>query len=88
MHANFISAFGSGSGKSKVKQPWMLGPRQEIDLQFNQVIDAVLLVLSLWAAHTLRRYFFEVCPGIPEIEPFKSLHLAHRHHHAIWTAIS
>ncbi|HEY4815591.1 MAG TPA: sugar transferase [Chthoniobacterales bacterium] len=72
IRANFINAFALGSGKSKVKQPWMLGPRQEIDLQFNQVIDAVILVLSLWAAHTLRRYLFEVCPGIPEIEPFKA----------------
>jgi exopolysaccharide biosynthesis polyprenyl glycosylphosphotransferase len=49
----------------------LLGRKQEIDLQFNQVVDAILLVLSLWAAHTLRWYIGEVFPGIPEIEPFK-----------------
>lgn len=70
IRANLNNASGSAGGTSKIKQPWLLGPRQEIDLQFNQLIDAVLLVLSLWVAHTLRRYVGEVCPGIPAIEPF------------------
>jgi exopolysaccharide biosynthesis polyprenyl glycosylphosphotransferase len=62
---------GPSSEKSKNTQPWLLGRKQEINLQLNQVIDAVLLVLSLWAAHTLRWYVAEVFPGIPAIEPFK-----------------
>ncbi len=62
---------GRSEGKSKNRQPRLLGRKQEIDLQFNQVVDAILLVLSLWAAHTLRWYIGEVFPGIPEIEPFK-----------------
>jgi exopolysaccharide biosynthesis polyprenyl glycosylphosphotransferase len=62
---------GPANGKLKNRLPRLLGRKQEIDLQLNQVIDAVLLVLSLWAAHTLRWYVGEVFPGIPEIEPFK-----------------
>ncbi len=32
----------------------MLGRRQELNLQFLQIVDALLLVLAFWAAHTLR----------------------------------
>jgi len=62
---------GSSNGKPKNRQPRLLGRKQEIDLQLNQVIDAVLLVLSLWAAHTFRWQLGEIFPAIPAIEPFK-----------------
>jgi exopolysaccharide biosynthesis polyprenyl glycosylphosphotransferase len=32
----------------------MLGRRQELNLQFLQIVDAFLLVLAFWSAHTLR----------------------------------
>lgn len=32
----------------------MLGRRQELNLQFLQIVDALLLVVAFWAAHTLR----------------------------------
>jgi lipopolysaccharide/colanic/teichoic acid biosynthesis glycosyltransferase len=63
--------FGSSTGKSRNRQPRLLGRKQEIDLQLNQVIDAVLLVLSLWAAHTIRWFIGESFPIIPAIEAFK-----------------
>jgi exopolysaccharide biosynthesis polyprenyl glycosylphosphotransferase len=63
--------FGSSAEKSRNRQPRLLGRKQEIDLQLNQVIDAVLLVLSLWAAHTIRWFIGESFPIIPAIEPFK-----------------
>jgi hypothetical protein len=64
--------FGPSTGKSTNRQPRLLGRKQEIDLQLNQVIDAVLLVLSLWAAHTIRWFAGESFPVVPEIEPFKA----------------
>ena len=32
----------------------MLGRRQELNLQFLEIVDAFLVVLSFWAAHTFR----------------------------------
>ncbi|MBV9392606.1 MAG: sugar transferase [Verrucomicrobia bacterium] len=49
----------------------MLGRRQELNLQLNQLIDAVLLVLSLWGAHTIRGSLSGF-QDLPEIEPFKA----------------
>src|SRR2546421_9847368 len=34
----------------------MLGRKQELNLQFQQVVDGILLVFAFWVAHTLR-YF-------------------------------
>src|SRR5260370_18666591 len=34
----------------------IMGRRQELNLQLNQLIDAVILVLCLWGAHTIRVY--------------------------------
>jgi lipopolysaccharide/colanic/teichoic acid biosynthesis glycosyltransferase len=44
-----------------------LGASKKIDLQLNQVIDAVLRVLSLWAAHTIRWFIRESFPIVPAI---------------------
>ena len=49
----------------------MLGRRQQINLQFLQVLDAFLLVLTFWGAHSLRYNgaalgFFDI-----QIPPFK-----------------
>src|ERR1700679_1953949 len=32
----------------------MLGRKQELNLQFLQIIDGLLMVVAFWAAHTLR----------------------------------
>jgi len=64
--------FGSSTGKSRNRQPRLLGRKQEIDLQLNPVIDAVLLVLSLWATHSIRWFIGESFPVVPEIEPIAS----------------
>jgi Bacterial sugar transferase/CoA-binding domain len=50
----------------------MLGRAQEFNLQLNQIIDAVLLVLSLWIAHSLRLGMGRI-DGIVAIEPFSAL---------------
>ena len=51
----------------------MLGRRQQINLQFLQILDALLLILTFWGAHSLRYSggelgFFEV--HIPPFEKF------------------
>jgi exopolysaccharide biosynthesis polyprenyl glycosylphosphotransferase len=49
----------------------MLGRRQEINLQLNQLLDCVLLVLSLWFAYWLRadlaKFFW---PTLEKLPPF------------------
>jgi hypothetical protein len=62
---------GSESENPQNRQPWLLGRKQEFDLQLNQIIDAVLLVFSLWAAHVVRGHAGIIFPDLPEIEPFK-----------------
>jgi exopolysaccharide biosynthesis polyprenyl glycosylphosphotransferase len=47
----------------------ILDRKQELNLQLTQLIDALLLVFSLWSANFLRRYLGQV-PGITEVEPF------------------
>jgi exopolysaccharide biosynthesis polyprenyl glycosylphosphotransferase len=47
-----------------------LDRRQQFNLQLSQLIDAVLLVLSLWLGHLLRQFLGERLPFIPEIDPF------------------
>ncbi|MEA3163041.1 MAG: hypothetical protein QOE88_859 [Verrucomicrobiota bacterium] len=49
--------------------PTTLGRRQQFDVQLSQLIDAALLVLSLWLGHLLRQYLGERFP-IPEIDSF------------------
>ena len=34
----------------------MLGRKQELNLQFQEILDGVLLVVTFWAAHVLRFY--------------------------------
>jgi exopolysaccharide biosynthesis polyprenyl glycosylphosphotransferase len=48
-----------------------LGGEQEIALQVSQLIDAILLVGSLWVAHVLRWSLGEIFPAIPQIDPFR-----------------
>jgi exopolysaccharide biosynthesis polyprenyl glycosylphosphotransferase len=48
-----------------------LGRRQELNVQLNQLIDAVILVLCLCGAHTIRDYLGNF-DGVATIEPFKS----------------
>jgi hypothetical protein len=46
-----------------------LGRRQQFDIQLSQLVDAALMVLSLWLGHLLRQYLGERFP-IPEIDSF------------------
>ena len=32
----------------------MLGRKQELSLQFLQIVDGLLLVIAFWVAHTIR----------------------------------
>jgi hypothetical protein len=48
-----------------------MGRRQELNVQLNQLIDAVILVLCLCGAHTIRDYLGNF-DGVAMIEPFKS----------------
>jgi exopolysaccharide biosynthesis polyprenyl glycosylphosphotransferase len=50
--------------------PPSLGRRQQFDRQLSQLVDAALLVLSLWLGHLLRHYLGERLLFIPEIDPF------------------
>jgi exopolysaccharide biosynthesis polyprenyl glycosylphosphotransferase len=43
-------------GKAAPRQAVILSRKQELSLQLNQLGDTVLLVFSLWAAHTLQLY--------------------------------
>jgi len=49
----------------------IMGRQQELNLQLNQLIDAVILVLCLWGAHTIRVYL-GTFDGVAMIDPFKS----------------
>jgi exopolysaccharide biosynthesis polyprenyl glycosylphosphotransferase len=61
----------SVDGKKAPRQSIILGRKQELNLQLNQLIDALLLVFSLWSAHAFRLYIGKF-NGIVEIESFKS----------------
>ena len=54
--------------KEKSRSPVALGRRKEFNLQINQLIDAILLVLSLWLAHALRYELAELFESIPQVE--------------------
>jgi exopolysaccharide biosynthesis polyprenyl glycosylphosphotransferase len=62
---------GGGSQSKRGRSGPMLGRAQEFNLQLNQIIDAVLLVLSLWIAHSLRLGLGRI-DGIVAIEPFSA----------------
>src|SRR5664279_1688115 len=52
----------------------MLGRKQELNLQFQQIVDGVLLVISFWIAHFLRYYatdWFELKFEIPKFDEFR-----------------
>jgi exopolysaccharide biosynthesis polyprenyl glycosylphosphotransferase len=66
-----ISAHHEQSREKARRQTVILGRKQELNVQLNQLIDAVLLVFSLWCAHTLRLYLGQLqLHWILEIEPF------------------
>ena len=49
----------------------MLGRRQQINLQFLQILDALILVLTFWGAHSLRYNGAELKFFDVQIPPFK-----------------
>ncbi len=52
----------------------MLTQRQELNTQLQQIIDAFLLAISLWLAHTLRAYSTEWFALSNTIDPFRNYH--------------
>jgi exopolysaccharide biosynthesis polyprenyl glycosylphosphotransferase len=58
--------------RSRPYAPSLLRGEQEITLQVSQVIDAILLVASLRAAHALRWYLGDRFVAIPHIDPFSA----------------
>jgi exopolysaccharide biosynthesis polyprenyl glycosylphosphotransferase len=48
--------------------PVARGRRKVLIIQLNQLIDAILLVVSLWLAHTLRYQLGQVFESIPPVE--------------------
>lgn len=65
-----LSARPGPGRQSERRASTLLRGEQEIALQVSQVIDAILLVASLWVAHVLRWYLAELFTGIPRIDPF------------------
>jgi len=51
----------------------MISRKQELSLQLNQILDGLVLILSLYTAYALRRFNiidFDVLPEIPPLEGF------------------
>ncbi|MGA8658098.1 MAG: sugar transferase [Chthoniobacterales bacterium] len=69
IEAAMVSAVREELREYSPRKAVILGRKQELNLQLNQLVDAVLLVFSLWSAHLLRRYLGQV-HGIGEIEQF------------------
>jgi exopolysaccharide biosynthesis polyprenyl glycosylphosphotransferase len=55
--------------KARNTRPVALGRRQEFSIQLNQLIDAILLVLSLWLAYGIRYELSQHFESIPPTEP-------------------
>jgi exopolysaccharide biosynthesis polyprenyl glycosylphosphotransferase len=47
-----------------------LGRRQQCNLQLNQLVDATLMILSLWLGHLLRQMLEGRFPFLPSIDSF------------------
>jgi exopolysaccharide biosynthesis polyprenyl glycosylphosphotransferase len=69
MESTMISADREQSRERARRQRIILGRKQELNLQLNQLIDAILLVFSLWCAHILRLHLGQL-HWVPQIEPF------------------
>ncbi|MBV8901585.1 MAG: sugar transferase, partial [Verrucomicrobia bacterium] len=54
------------------RQPAMLGRREEINLQLNQLIDAVLLVACLYLAYAFRQFLGTHVERIDPLEPISA----------------
>jgi exopolysaccharide biosynthesis polyprenyl glycosylphosphotransferase len=57
------------NARAKNRNPVALGRRQEFSIQLNQLIDATLLVLSLWLAYAIRHELGARIESIPPTEP-------------------
>jgi len=52
----------------------MIGRKQELNLQLQQIIDGALLVIAFWAAHVIRLFlptWFDSVPVIPNFNEFR-----------------
>src|SRR5690349_2766082 len=65
-----IRAALSSNANLKGRQPVILGRRQEINLQLNQLLDAVLLVVCLYVGYAFRQFFGT---QIKSLQPMESL---------------
>ena len=54
--------------KEKSRSPVALGRRKEFNIQIHQLIDAMVLVLSLWLAYALRYELAELFKSISPLE--------------------
>ncbi len=54
--------------KEKNRSPVALGRRKEFSIQLNQLIDAILLVLSLWMAYAFRYELGVLFDAVPAVE--------------------
>ena len=54
--------------KEKSRSPFVLGRRKEFNIQIHQLIDAIVLVLSLWLAYALRYELAELFKWISPLE--------------------
>lgn len=48
----------------------MFGRKQELNQQFQQILDGLLIVLAFWLAHVLRFYSADILPIDTKIPPF------------------
>lgn len=48
----------------------MLGRKQELNQQFHQILDGLLIVMAFWLAHVFRFYSAELLPLDRKIPPF------------------
>lgn len=71
LYAGHARSAMRNSGATGAKQ--MISRRQELSLQLNQLADAAILALALYAGYALRRYQiidFDVLPAIPPFREF------------------
>jgi len=68
----YLICFRGDQGDAEVAFSSMLARRQELNTQLQQLIDSVLLALSLLAAHALRYYSTAWFNLTTPIDPFRN----------------
>src|SRR5207302_11296388 len=55
-HSSKLPSAARVNFRASLPKPSMTGRKQELNLQFQEILDGALLVLAFWAAHVLRFY--------------------------------